>query len=173
MIVREVEQPTLRIEGLTKTYHTGHGDVKAVDGIALEVGRGEVVTLLGPSGCGKTTTLRCIAGLEAPDGGTISIDNQTVFRAGTNVPTHKRPIAMVFQSYAIWPHMSVFDNVAYPMRVGSEKHSKAAIEERVMWALELVRIPELARRGATMLSGGQQQRVAVARALVKEQSSSY
>ena len=160
----------LKVDGLVKIYHTDYGDVQAVKGVSFEVGDGEVVTLLGPSGCGKTTMLRCVAGLERPDGGDIFIDEAPVYAsgAGTNVSTHNRPIAMVFQSYAIWPHMSVFENVAYPLRVGKEKFSKAEIIQRVHAALEMVRIPELAERSATMLSGGQQQRVAVARALVRE-----
>jgi iron(III) transport system ATP-binding protein len=112
--------------------------------------------------------LRSIAGLEKPDAGQIEIDGVTVYDEKTNVAPHDRPIAMVFQSYAIWPHMNVFENVAYPLRVGKEKVAKTQLSERVHAALELVRIPELADRGATMLSGGQQQRVAVARALVRE-----
>ena len=160
----------LKVDGLVKVYRTDYGDVQAVRGVSFEVGDGEVVTLLGPSGCGKTTLLRCVAGLERPDGGDIFIDETPVYatRIGANVSTHNRPIAMVFQSYAIWPHMSVFDNVAYPLRVGKQKFSKAELTERVHASLEMVRIPELASRSATMLSGGQQQRVAVARALVRE-----
>ncbi len=161
--------PMLKVENLVKTYKTDYGDVQAVRGVNFEVGVGEVVTLLGPSGCGKTTTLRCVAGLERPDGGSISIDNERVYSdTGKHTSTHIRPIAMVFQSYAIWPHMSVFENVAYPLKVGKVKFSKSDIHDRVSQALAMVRIPELADRSATMLSGGQQQRVAVARALVKE-----
>ena len=161
--------PMLKVDNLVKTYKTDYGDVQAVRGINFEVGEGEVVTLLGPSGCGKTTTLRCVAGLERPDGGSISIDKERVYEdTGKHTPTHVRPIAMVFQSYAIWPHMSVFENVAYPLKVGKVKFSKSDIHDRVSQALTMVRIPELADRSATMLSGGQQQRVAVARALVKE-----
>ena len=160
----------LNVDGLVKIYKTDYGDVQAVKGVSFEVGDGEVVTLLGPSGCGKTTMLRCVAGLEKPDGGDITIGDTPVFGTtnGTNVPTHNRPIAMVFQSYAIWPHMSVFENVAYPLKVSKEKISKSEISDRVAHALDTVRIPELADRSATMLSGGQQQRVAVARALVRE-----
>ncbi len=160
----------LRVDGLVKTYKTDYGDVQAVRGVSFEVGEGEVVTLLGPSGCGKTTILRCVAGLERPDGGDIHIAREAVYSTAhkTNKPTHARPIAMVFQSYAIWPHMNVFDNVAYPLRVGKAKYGKEETRERVIRVLEMVRIPELAGRSATMLSGGQQQRVAVARALVKE-----
>ena len=160
----------LRVDNLVKTFSTDSGDVKAIDDVSLSVDEGEVVTLLGPSGCGKTTLLRCVAGLERPDAGQISIDNSLVFSQldNSNVATHNRPIAMVFQSYAIWPHMTVFENVAYPLRVSKAKYSRANIEDRVGSALELCKIPELADRGATTLSGGQQQRVAVARALVRE-----
>ena len=158
----------LNVNGLVKIYKTDYGDVQAIKGVSFEVADGEVVTLLGPSGCGKTTLLRCVAGLERPDGGEITISDQTVFDSSTNTATHNRPIAMVFQSYAIWPHMSVFDNVAYPLKVGKARFSKEERRERVHAALELVRIPDLADRSATMLSGGQQQRVAVARALVRE-----
>jgi iron(III) transport system ATP-binding protein len=165
------DQPkALAIESLSKTFRSNDGDVQALRSVDIEVAQGQVVTLLGPSGCGKTTTLRSIAGLERPDAGAIAIDSQVVFNhsRGTNVPTHQRPISMVFQSYAIWPHMTVFENVAYPLRVGKQKVSKSEMEERVMRVLEMVRIPELLGRSATMLSGGQQQRVAVARALIKE-----
>lgn len=158
----------LTVNGLVKVYKGDSGNVQAVKGISFEVAEGEVVTLLGPSGCGKTTTLRAIAGFETPDGGEISIDGTCVYSSdGANVPTYRRPIAMVFQSYAIWPHMSVFDNVAYPLRVGKSKLNKTQVQERVMEALRMVQIPELAHRGATLLSGGQQQRVALARALVR------
>ena len=114
----------LNVNGLVKIYKTDYGDVQAIKGVSFEVADGEVVTLLGPSGCGKTTLLRCVAGLERPDGGEITISDQTVFDSSTNTATHNRPIAMVFQSYAIWPHMSVFDNVAYPLKVGKARFSK-------------------------------------------------
>jgi ABC-type Fe3+/spermidine/putrescine transport system ATPase subunit len=160
----------LKVENLVKSYRTVHGTVQAVKNVSFEVGTGEIVTLLGPSGCGKTTILRCVAGLERPDSGTISIDGEPVFSdsARRYVPTHARPIAMVFQSYAIWPHMTVAENVAYPLTVGRHKPNKREIADRVAHALELVRIPELAQRSATLLSGGQQQRVAVARALIRK-----
>ena len=160
----------LRIRGLTKNYKTNSGDVQAVKEVDLDVGVGEIVTLLGPSGCGKTTMLRCVAGLEQPDSGEIEIDGQCVFSRPlrTSVPTHRRPIAIVFQSYAIWPHMNVFENVAYPLRVSRARFTKAEVQDRVMDALDTVRIPDLAGRSATTLSGGQQQRVALARALVRE-----
>jgi ABC-type Fe3+/spermidine/putrescine transport system ATPase subunit len=160
----------LKVENLVKTYRTGHGAVQAIKGIGFEVATGEVVTLLGPSGCGKTTMLRCVAGLERPDSGVITIDGSPVYSSAAeiNVPTHARPIAMVFQSYAIWPHMTVFENVAYPLTVGKNRPSRSQVKDRVARVLELVRIPELSGRSATLLSGGQQQRVAVARALIRE-----
>jgi iron(III) transport system ATP-binding protein len=155
----------IRVRGLVKEFP---GGVRAVDGVDFEVPKGSLVTLLGPSGCGKTTSLRCIAGLEDPTGGTIEIGDRVVFDAAKKVllPPNKRRIGMVFQSYAIWPHMTVFDNVAYPLR--NTKTNKAAIKDRVMAALELVGLAALASRRAPQLSGGQQQRVALARALVAE-----
>ena len=141
------------------------GDVVAVNGGSFTVGRGEHVTLLGPSGCGKTTTLRAIAGLETPSGGSIHIDGRTMYSAAerTNVMAEQRGVSMVFQSYAVWPHMTVFDNVAYGLRV--RKKSAAEIKEQVDRALGLVQMRHLADRGASKLSGGQQQRVALARAI--------
>ncbi len=160
----------LKVEGLVKTFHTDLGDVKAIDDVGFSMDEGEVVTLLGPSGCGKTTLLRCVAGLEQPDDGGISIDDTVVYSESgrVSVPTHRRPISMVFQSYAIWPHMTVFENVAYPLQVSKTRYSKSEIRDRVAGTLDLCKIPELSDRSATMLSGGQQQRVAVARALVRE-----
>lgn len=150
------------IEGLTKRY----GAVTAVEDLSLEVAAAEFVTLLGPSGCGKTTTLRCIAGLERPDAGEIVIDGRTVVSVdkGIFVPPDKRDIGMVFQSYALWPHMSVFANVAYPLRM--RRIARRQVRPSVMEALSTVGLAEYADRPATMLSGGQQQRVALARALV-------
>jgi ABC-type Fe3+/spermidine/putrescine transport system ATPase subunit len=142
-----------------------YGDVRAVDDVSLSVGRGELVTLLGPSGCGKTTTLRSVAGLEDPTGGSIALNGTLVFSASErrNTPAEKRGVSMVFQSYAIWPHMTVFDNVAYGLRV--RKMSAVDIRSNVMRVLELVRMHDFADRSSSKLSGGQQQRVAVARAI--------
>jgi iron(III) transport system ATP-binding protein len=142
-----------------------YGDAVAVHGVSFTVARGEHVTLLGPSGCGKTTTLRAIAGLETPSSGTIRIDGEAMFSTAPrrNVPTEKRGISMVFQSYAVWPHMSVFDNVAYGLRV--RKLPQAEVAAQVERALGLVRMRDFAGRSAALLSGGQQQRVALARAI--------
>ena len=152
------------VEDVSRTF----GDVIAVNRVNLKVERGEFVTLLGPSGCGKTTTLRMVAGLEQNTGGRISIGDRVVSDAekGFFVPPDHRQLGMVFQSYAIWPHMTVFDNVAYPLRIS--RKSKAEIETRVMATLRLVEMDKFAQRPAPALSGGQQQRVAIARALVFE-----
>ncbi len=142
-----------------------YGDATAVDGVSFTVGRGEHVTLLGPSGCGKTTTLRAIAGLETPSGGSIHIGGQAMYSAAErrNVAAEKRGISMVFQSYAVWPHMTVFNNVAYGLRV--RKLPRAEIAAQVERALDLVQMRSFADRSASLLSGGQQQRVALARAI--------
>ncbi|MEW6405660.1 MAG: ABC transporter ATP-binding protein, partial [Chloroflexota bacterium] len=157
----------ITVKGLEKEYNTERGRLKAVRGVDFSVDNGEFFTLLGPSGCGKSTILRCIAGLENPDQGEITIDDTTIFSAdrGIMVPPNQREISMVFQSYAIWPHMTVYQNVVYPLE--GNKMSKAERREKVMEALEMVRIAELVDRPAPLLSGGQQQRVALARALVK------
>ena len=160
----------LKVTGLCKRFTTDRGEVRAVDNVTFEVAEGEFYTLVGPSGCGKTTTLRCIAGLESSDTGAIRIGDVVVWspEAGVIVPTHKRDIGMVFQSYAIWPHLSVFENVAFPLRVGKHGLSASEIKAKVMKALETVRLVGLESRPAPQLSGGQQQRLALARALVRE-----
>jgi len=144
------------------------GAETAVSDVNLSVAKGEFVTLLGPSGCGKTTTLRCIAGLERPDGGEIRIGGDVVASAEDSVYLNPedRNIGMVFQSYAVWPHMTVFDNVAYGLRV--RRVGSAAIRDKTMRALDLVGLADFAERYATKLSGGQRQRVALARAIVYE-----
>ncbi|MGH9918578.1 MAG: ABC transporter ATP-binding protein [Nitrososphaerales archaeon] len=150
----------LRVDDLLKRY----GDVAAVDGITADFEKGTLTTLLGPSGCGKTTTLRCIAGFEKPDKGSISIGDATVFSEDANAPPEKRMVGMVFQSYAIWPHMTVFDNIAFPLKI---RHaSKQVIDQKVKKVMDMVRLTGMGDRGATQVSGGQQQRIALARALV-------
>ncbi len=150
----------VRVSNLLKKY----GDIVAVDDLTMDFGKGTLTTLLGPSGCGKTTTLRCIAGLEKPDKGVVSIDDATVFSQEVNVPPEKRKVGIVFQSYAIWPHMTVFDNIAFPLKI---RHaSKQEIDQRVKKVMDLVRLTGLSDRPATQVSGGQQQRIALARALV-------
>jgi ABC-type Fe3+/spermidine/putrescine transport system ATPase subunit len=150
------------IRRLVKNY----GPAKAILGIDLEIGQGELVVLLGPSGCGKTTTLRCVAGLEEVSDGEIHIGGKLVSSRDHSTPTERRQVGMVFQSYAIWPHMSVRQNVAFGLQM---KHlGRAAIEARVAAALDMVGLGGYAGRGASQLSGGQQQRVALARAVVLE-----
>ncbi|WUI01288.1 ABC transporter ATP-binding protein [Spirillospora sp. NBC_00431] len=150
------------IDGLGKRY----GALAAVDGVSLSVREGEFLTLLGPSGCGKTTTLRCLAGLEKPDAGEITVGGETVTSVPEQifVPPEKRDMGMVFQSYALWPQMNVFQNVAYPLR--RRRVKRPEVQRRVDQTLELVGLAALADRPVTRLSGGQQQRVALARALV-------
>jgi iron(III) transport system ATP-binding protein len=159
----------LTVSGLTKTYAAPDGSVHALRGVDFEVPQGRFYTLLGESGCGKSTTLRCVAGLEVPDAGSIAIDGRVVADAarGIRVPAFERDIGLVFQSYAIWPHMDVFANVAYPLRVQRPRVAAAEIKTRVTEALCLVGMADFANRQATKLSGGQQQRVALARALVR------
>ena len=143
-----------------------YGATEVVHGISFVVHEGELVTLLGPSGCGKTTTLRCVAGLEPTFGGSISLDGRVLSDHKTHIAPERRDINMVFQSYAIWPHMTVFNNVAYGLRIRS--FSRNEIRERVMTTLEMVGLADYAERFGTELSGGQQQRVAVARAVITE-----
>ncbi|HWO42955.1 MAG TPA: ABC transporter ATP-binding protein [Candidatus Eisenbacteria bacterium] len=161
----------IEVKSLTKIYADGKNvGVKAVDEISFTVEEGRFYTLLGPSGCGKTTTLRCIAGLEKANGGEIAVAGQKVYSSanGIFVPAYRRPIGMVFQSYAIWPHMTVFENVAFPLRVGKQRHTGDEIRRKVIGALEQVELGGFEDRMATQLSGGQQQRLALARALVRE-----
>src|ERR1700727_561553 len=143
-------------DGVTKTF----GEVKALDQVSLKIGRGEFMTLLGPSGCGKTTLLKLAAGFLAPDGGTVAIDGKCV----NDVPTYKREIGMMFQNYALFPHMSVAENIAYGLKT---RHvPRHDIRRRVAEALALVKLTGMENRKPRQLSGGQQQRVALARALV-------
>src|SRR6266536_1423828 len=179
----------LTIEGLRKSYvagsrsralrlqrsRAGEQSEFAVDGVSFEVQEGALFTLLGPSGCGKTTTLRSVAGLERPDAGVIRLRDTVLFDGSrrVNVPANKRGLGMVFQSYAIWPHMSVFSNVSFPLEVVPRRQrlGRTEIGQRVRRVLEAVGLAELADRQATKLSGGQQQRLALARALVTEPHS--
>jgi iron(III) transport system ATP-binding protein len=149
------------VEALT----VAHGAVRAVQSLDLLARGGEVLTLLGPSGCGKTTTLRAIAGLETPQHGRIMIDDRTVFDAscGINMPPERRGLSMIFQSYAIWPHMTVFENVAFGLR--ARRVARSELASAVRRSLDLVGLRALADRPATRLSGGQQQRVALARSI--------
>lgn len=160
----------LRIKNLYKKFVSNKVDVIAVKDVSFNIEKGKFYTLLGPSGCGKSTILRCVAGLEVPESGEIWIGNQLVFSAkeGISVATYKRTIGMMFQSYAIWPHMNVFDNVAFPLRQTKKRFKKAKIKEKVLEILKLVKMEGFESRLAPQLSGGQQQRVALARALIRE-----
>jgi iron(III) transport system ATP-binding protein len=155
----------LLIESLVKKFGTGHA---AVDGVSFDVPAGEIVVLLGPSGCGKTTTLRCVAGLEHPTGGRISIGGRVVSEPerGVLVSPRERDIGMVFQSYAVWPHMTVRQNVAYPLKHRRSSAGTGNIKAKVDETLQLVGLGDYAERSVTSLSGGQMQRVALARSLV-------
>ncbi|MDD3822850.1 MAG: ABC transporter ATP-binding protein [Sphaerochaetaceae bacterium] len=158
----------ITITGLKKHYHSEGKTIRALDGVNLTIEANKIFTLLGPSGCGKTTLLRCIVGLETPDEGEIKIGDTIVWSNEKNiyVPTEKRELGMVFQTYAIWPHMNVFNNVAYPLQ--NMKMPKDEIAKRVAKTLKFVQLEGFENRPATRLSGGQQQRVALARALVAE-----
>ncbi|MSO82955.1 MAG: ABC transporter ATP-binding protein, partial [Acidobacteria bacterium] len=173
----------LSVEGLFTEYPGDHGQVvKAAQDVSFTVAEGRLFTLLGPSGCGKTTTLRSIAGLERPRAGEISVNGQVVYSSskGVFVAPNRRGFGMVFQSYAIWPHMNVFQNVAFPLEVGDSGYvrgagaakrtrlSRTQLRDSVMRVLTAVQLDHLADREATKLSGGQQQRLALARALVME-----
>jgi iron(III) transport system ATP-binding protein len=161
----------LSVRSLNTEYKVPHGAaVRAAKDVSFEVPPGKFFTLLGPSGCGKTTTLRSIAGLERPTSGEIAVGGRLIFssKAKVSVPLNRRNFGMVFQSYAIWPHMSVYANAAFPLEVRKKGLSKTAIREKVMRVLDAVALTEYAERDATKLSGGQQQRLALARALVME-----
>src|SRR5688500_6436026 len=173
----------LSVSGLFTEYATPKGEpVKAAEDVTFTVPEGRLFTLLGPSGCGKTTTLRSIAGLERPKAGEITVNNRVVYSSakGIFIAPNRRGFGMVFQSYAIWPHMNVFQNAAFPLEVGGNGNARRAgsaqrtrlgrheIRDRVMKVLTAVQLDHLAEREATTLSGGQQQRLALARALVME-----
>jgi ABC-type Fe3+/spermidine/putrescine transport system ATPase subunit len=166
--VRDLAPVMVRMRDIRKTY--ANQTTPAVEGLSLDIREGEIFSLLGPSGCGKTTTLRIVAGLETPDAGSIHFKDRPVVLTEKRlfVPPEKRQIGMVFQSYAIWPHMTVAENVAYPLKARGVK--KDLISTKVQGILELVGMAHLASRSAMLLSGGQQQRVALARALVYEPS---
>jgi iron(III) transport system ATP-binding protein len=159
-------------KAFTESDKRGRERVQAVDNVSLKVEQGKLFTLLGPSGCGKTTTLRCIAGLEHPDQGEIVVADRTMYSSTRHIRLRAcdRGLGMVFQSYAIWPHLDVFKNVAFPLSVmpRRKRPSKKQIAERVDRVLNVVQLGDLASRRATDLSGGQQQRLALARALVME-----
>ncbi|MFN8518532.1 MAG: ABC transporter ATP-binding protein [Chloroflexota bacterium] len=159
--------PGLVVDGLVKDYPVASGWHRAVDGVSFQIAEGHFYSLLGPSGCGKTTTLRCVAGLERPDQGTISLGGSVVADAARALPPERRDIGMVFQSYAIWPHMTVFENAAFPLRVGTTKVPRDELRRRVDEVLGVVGLADYAGRSATQLSGGQQQRLALARALIR------
>ncbi|MFF4415411.1 ABC transporter ATP-binding protein [Streptosporangium sp. NPDC001559] len=165
----------LKVEGLYKSYgghQKGRERNYAIADVNLSAASGDFLTLLGPSGCGKSTTLRCIAGLESPNLGTITVADRVLFSSdtGVSVRANDRGLGMVFQSYGIWPHMDVYKNAAFPLQVGDRKSRPSAkqVRERVERALEVVQLSQFAGRSATALSGGQQQRLALARALVME-----
>jgi len=161
----------LTVTGLCTEYIGERGQaIRAAHDVGFEVPQGKLFTLLGPSGCGKTTTLRSIAGLERPRVGEIVIGGDVVYSSARSVfvPPNARGLGMVFQSYAIWPHMTVYENAAFPLRVGRRKLARREIDERVMRVLGTVDLADMAQREATKLSGGQQQRLALARALVME-----
>ncbi len=161
----------LRVDGLFTEYPNEQGEiVRAAQDVTFTVPEGKLFTLLGPSGCGKTTTLRSIAGLERPRLGEIAVKDRVVYSSskGVFVAPNRRGFGMVFQSYAIWPHMNVFQNAAFPLEVGDRRYSRQEVRDKVMQVLKAVQLESLADREATKLSGGQQQRLALARALVME-----
>jgi iron(III) transport system ATP-binding protein len=157
----------ISIRRLHKRFIVSDGAVAAVKALDLEIAEGEFFVIVGASGSGKTTLLRCIAGLEVPDAGEIRIAGQVVSSDSppTWVPPQQRKLGMVFQSYAVWPHLTVAENVALPLAEGSQRIRRSEVTARVKEALRLVQLEEQADRPATLLSGGQQQRVALARAI--------
>lgn len=159
----------LQATNIAKRFTRSDGQVvNALNDVSLTIGHGEMIVLLGPSGCGKTTLLRCVAGLEYPDAGTMHLAGRLVYDpvAKIALPANRRDINMMFQSYALWPHMTLVDNVAYPLRVAGV--SRTAARSRAMEYLNLVGIPQLGKQYASQVSGGQQQRAALARTLVSE-----
>ena len=157
----------LHVKNLRKSFESNGKRINVVDSVTFSIGAGQFFTLLGPSGCGKSTTLRCIAGLEKVSSGTIEIDGELVASEHRHAEPNQRPISMVFQSYAIWPHMTVLGNVMFPLSYrGSKGSSQEERRARGMEALKMVQLDHLADRDAPFLSGGQQQRVALARSLV-------
>ncbi len=157
----------IHVTGLHKDFHVKEGAVAALRNINLTIAEKEFFVLLGPSGSGKSTLLRCIAGIEDPDKGLMSLGGRTIYSSADNIrlPPEARGLGMVFQSYAVWPHLSVYENVALPLRYGANKVEGKTLHDRVMNALSLVQLENLAQRPVPFLSGGQQQRVALARAL--------
>jgi ABC-type Fe3+/spermidine/putrescine transport system ATPase subunit len=157
----------LSVRRLSRRFPMAEGTVTALKEVSFEVNPGEFFVLVGASGSGKTTLLRCIAGLDVPDGGEVRIDGQIVSSDAPPlfVPPQRRRLGMVFQSYAVWPHLTVYDNVALPLREGTQRIERGEVDRRVREVLELVELSALAERSATLLSGGQQQRVALARAI--------
>ena len=153
---------SLILQNVEKIFHTGDGETHAVNNFNIEIKKGQLVTLLGPSGCGKTTTLRMIAGFEVPSSGKISLEENEI----TNLPPNKRNISMVFQSYALFPHLNVEENISFGLKI--KKLNKKEIKAKVKKMINLVGLEGLNKRRPDQLSGGQQQRVAVARALIKE-----
>ncbi|MGZ3604752.1 MAG: ABC transporter ATP-binding protein, partial [Thermodesulfobacteriota bacterium] len=158
----------IRIKDLNKNYFSQSKTIPALSNVDLTIPANQIFTLLGPSGCGKTTLLRCIVGLEIPDSGEIAIGDKVVWSKDREIfiPPEKRGLSMVFQTYAIWPHMNVFDNVAYPLQLRNQP--KEEIKRKVENTLRFVQLEGFENRPATKLSGGQQQRVALARALAPE-----
>src|SRR5688572_25230795 len=157
----------ISIRKLCKAFTVTDGKVAALKSLDLEVAEGDFFVIVGASGSGKTTLLRCVAGLESPDDGEIRIAGGAVFSDNppTWLPPQERNLGMVFQSYAVWPHLSVFENVALPLREGAQKIPRDKVDGRVREALHMVQLDEQKDRSATLLSGGQQQRVALARAI--------